>query len=304
MNAVVCSPKRVLLFALALWIGFVAFGSWYPFKFQNESLQDALVYWWKSVGQYKPKTDIVVNFLVGVPTGFLSYAWLISSGGPGATWFGIARRAAIYSGLISMVVSSFVEIAQFYFVGRDCSLWDTIFQIVGSLAGMVVAIVKLLDPSKISTWFMGNWSRLDFAERMTGIIFFLFLVYQVWPLIPSLSPSELKDKLKVVMGSLITEKKIDLATIGRFCFRLQSLVFLFPSLCGGFFLVRAIFKRPGLSAIARCILAAFFLIAIESSKLIIDSRMPSFETIFICSIGATVGGVVGCLGWAENHGSA
>ncbi|MFN9627470.1 MAG: hypothetical protein ACK6AT_14560, partial [Planctomycetota bacterium] len=40
------------------------------------SLSQALDIWLYSIGDRKAKTDILVNLIVGVPTGFLTYLWL------------------------------------------------------------------------------------------------------------------------------------------------------------------------------------------------------------------------------------
>ena len=63
--------KRFGLFVLVLWICFVIFGSWYPFAFQYHDLHEAWYYWLHSGESDKSKTDMFVNFVVGIPTGVL-----------------------------------------------------------------------------------------------------------------------------------------------------------------------------------------------------------------------------------------
>jgi VanZ family protein len=279
--------------ALVCWVCFVAFGSWYPFSFDGVSLSQALDIWLYSIGDRKAKTDILVNLIVGVPTGFLTYLWLSRFVGERFRRVFDTICIAGLSLLICLWVACFVEIGQVFFRGRDPSVVDSICQLLGSIAGMF-ALHILGDPTqKFDRKIQWNWDRLEWPERITGFGAVLLLTYQVWPLIPSISPSELKAKLALLISSFrVNEIAASWKSLSILSALGLALVF-FLSSCTGFFYERICRKLITNNAIAlRAILVVLF-VFLEFSKLFIENRLPDLFTLFACLVGLTTGIAIG-----------
>ena len=177
MKAVDSSPRRGLQVAVGLILVLIVYGSLYPFRW-NFAAPHAFV-WRGPVGL----TDLVENIFLFLPLGFLL----------GWDWQQHAHRRAHFAGwlLLSLAVAGGLQWLQIY-LPRTPAFSDVVFNLLGYAMGWGVGA--------LAHWRTGHvlnrhrhWAQ---ADRFTLVLLALWLVAELYPLIPTLSLSEVWHNLK------------------------------------------------------------------------------------------------------------
>lgn len=204
--------RRKLLLGISLWCLMVVAGSLFPFRFRNpnEFSWDQLT---GTLRLHYSKFDLLVNVFVGLVGGVLSGFW-IAAGETATGVEGRLRKSAISLSTqilpwIALVVmlSVGVEVAQIYFDGRIPNVYDMISQVLGFF--LALAIVAGSGHRWIQAW--GSWIEGIVEQRFfvwwlpAAVI--LYLITHWWPLIPAITPGEIK--LKWQQGLLLGELRGD-----------------------------------------------------------------------------------------------
>ena len=134
------------------------------------------------------------------------------------------------------------------------------------------------------------YRQLDLIERTFGFLVFVFIFFQLWPFIPTLSPSELKQKISAIQlttesGSLRnTPATLQLDGLA------EGLSLFVLSVISGFTVGRIGKRIFRISWLPRCLISFTFAPGVELAKLFIEDRMPSVEALGICFMGSIFGG--------------
>lgn len=276
-------------FLLFVWIAFTFLGSWYPFAFQMEDVWNALSFWLISIHHYKPKTDILINTVLGLPLGVLSYACIVRSRNQNQRSHLAAFLQLIVGILVCLFVACFVEIGQYFFAGRDPSIWDSVCQVCGSIIGIMVGALGYFDLEGWIAMVDSLYRQLDPTERILGFLVLVFIIYQLWPVIPTLSPSELKQKIREFLLTIdFCSLRNTLTHLRLFSFP-QGLILFVLSAISGFFIGRIgerIFRFPRFPS---WFIALTLAPSLEVAKLLIEDRMPSVAALGLCFMGSIIG---------------
>jgi VanZ family protein len=282
---------RWILFLTSLWLVFICFGSWYPFDIRMVTLREAVWRWAGSWSMRNAISDRVLNFALGVPTGLLICA-LISP----ATWGKRDHRRrlwiieAVFWLICCCLTAVVVEIGQVFYSWRFSSLQDSILQIAGSVLGGISYLLLerrfFLAYSITKTFF----EKLTHASQLAIALVFINLIFQFWPFIPSISPSELKHKLreiKITVGSdefsiLVVELLSSRA--GLLYVLLSGLTWLLM----GFFLAD-IRGKSNASMLLKIIGVVSIMTLSEILKLFVDGRTPSATNWSVSVLGLSSG---------------
>jgi hypothetical protein len=201
--------QRGFLLGVSLWVLLVILGSLFPFQLRN-SRGVAWEQLTESLRQHYSKFDLLVNVLVGVMGGVMAGFWIAAGEVSGSTQSASKRSPFALLGrmlpwvVLVAVLAIGVEVAQLFFVNRIANIYDMISQIAGFLIAMVV--VARVGQRLILA--RGSWfDRV--AERglflWVGLLASLvYLVTHWWPLIPAITPGEIRLKLRqgLVLGEL------------------------------------------------------------------------------------------------------
>ncbi|MEO1525543.1 MAG: VanZ family protein [Planctomycetota bacterium] len=192
----VTAVQKQMPYWLLVFACFVVLGSFYPFRFQGGTLSEAIQQWATTTNL--SKSDLAINLLAGVPIGFLG---LLSFVGNGATRKRVSG-ATIAALVVSVVLSTFVEVGQHYVPTRVSSRFDTIAQIVGAVLGIVVAVTS-------GRWIcdrlqqLGSPNRVRSGDALLDVYLFGYLIFMFQPFVPAISPTELSAKWKSGGVSLV-----------------------------------------------------------------------------------------------------
>jgi VanZ family protein len=268
------TSRRLPTVVFSLYVVFVVYGSLFPFHFISDphALRHLLDH---PVPRRISLPDVAANLLLGVPFGALMVWSGLAGAGP------VARLASVV--LADTVLASVVEVAQLFVPGRISSVLDVAAQVAGSLGGLLV-MQGLLASSRRP---LGP--RLAAAlHRRPMLVLLLTLAAvlaadAVYPFAISLDVSTVWHNLKAgqwrPLGSLtcgfwpdlLVEKLLVYAMVG----------------------VLARISLEGLGSGAAGPLAwagvTTFAVALEGVKLLIVSRAPNVDTIWLGAAGALLG---------------
>jgi VanZ family protein len=277
--------KRFGLFVLVLWICFVIFGSWYPFAFQYHDLHEAWYYWLHSGESDKSKTDMFVNFVVGIPTGVLTFVWLVGN------WdyysvrqcrcsFQIAIASFAWL-VICVLTPSVVELGQYYFDRRFPSIIDSTLQFFGSIVGLILCWLNRRQLRDFLCFGDRVWANTSNGLKFCLALSICFLISQLWPGIPSISPSEIKEKIRSVLSFQTDLEPLDVIIGSMVSFGLAIpfgyLISIKMSALG--------FSKPWI----RVALVAIITLFMEFCKLFIEARLPTPQNCFAVFLGSMAG---------------
>ncbi len=171
---------------MILWLGFllvIILGSLYPFTFSTQDATpeawDAL---WNSWGWRTSRGDIAGNVLLFVPAGFLGM--MAHRKGP------YILRACIVC-LIAFVVAAGVQVVQVY-LPRSATMVDVTWNMVGMLPGLLFFLLPWEQAARRLNL------RLDLNVVAVSLIG-SYMLYRLWPLLPTIDLSEVKDSLKPLL---------------------------------------------------------------------------------------------------------
>ena len=152
----VIGTRTVYLLALMLWAAFVAVGSLVPFDFHPRPWSEtthAFVQAMTARPKTISKSDTLVNFLLGMPLGFLLLGACFGDASRGRLRM---AAAGVFMLPACVVFSAAVEFAQLYLPDRTCSGLDVVAQVLGAAAGMTVWVVA------------GRWLTEEFRKAAIG----------------------------------------------------------------------------------------------------------------------------------------
>ncbi len=163
---------RNFLVATAVIIAVILYGSLYPFTFQQPAegigpVSNLLRSW----AEPPHRGDFVANILFYLPLGFFGI-------------LAIARGSGVVSGIVlvtiaGVLLSTSMELAQYYIAGRVSSANDVYANVLGTLLGAVVG--------GVTDWnFRWPLLRTVAANRVPALLLALWLGYRLYPYLPTI----------------------------------------------------------------------------------------------------------------------
>ena len=274
----IAQPAKTLRLLWALWTIFVAYGATIPFQFAGDgtSVFDKLRDGLQSSGSNRDLSipDVTQNILLFVPFGALGFL-------AGAAKFPFRRTLWMTS--LGLLLSLVVEAAQLFTIDRVASLTDVAANTSGALMGALTAWL-LRDAFHLAKNRLRREGLAGVPElRPLGVSALLLLVAFWQPFDFTLDVGVVAAKVRALQG--------DSWQFSGFRDEGTSImlsVFLATSLSGYLSVLGE--RRPALQA---AILGCVFLILLESSQLVVESRMPGLWDFSIALLGL----ISGCSIW-------
>jgi VanZ family protein len=171
---------RLLIVVLAI----ILYGSLFPLRFEAAgALGDAA----RALANGWPadiaRGDALANILLYIPLGFALAGLALRRA---VTLFG-AIVAALAATLLGAALSACIEIAQFFIPVRTVSLSDFTFNAFGSSIGAVFAVLSR---------FAGAGRTPRIADIFALMLALAWAADRLWPLVPALDVSNIKNALK------------------------------------------------------------------------------------------------------------
>jgi VanZ family protein len=183
--------RRIFIVTLAL----IVYGSLYPWQFHPTEFAVSpfwlLLHSWPAALNRFVVRDGIVNVGVYVPLGIFGYLAFVQH------WRKAGAAAAAL--LVSLAVSTGVEMAQLFEPSRYCSAVDVVCNVTGGAIGIVLALFH-----RRSTTSVVFWSEIEAFLRPSEVTILLlcWIGYQTMPLFPQLSTTQLMHKLASLRSSL------------------------------------------------------------------------------------------------------
>jgi VanZ family protein len=178
---------RVFLITLVL----IIYGSLYPFQFHSHDLAGGPVWallhsWPGEVDRFLLK-DAVLNVLIYIPIGVFC-----------SLWMGRGKINPICAGLtisLAFVLSTSIEIAQWFDATRTSSGLDAVTNVTGAALGVWLA--QIYGHTLVRIW---ERTELRAVFRPSGALLLLccWMGYQTFPIIPLLSHTQVLAKLSAL----------------------------------------------------------------------------------------------------------
>ncbi|WP_300458593.1 VanZ family protein [Desulfobacula sp.] len=154
-----------------IWLLFIIYGSFIPFRIRSISLIDAL-YQFKHIPfldlEITSRSDWVANILLYTPLGFFLLGWISKK----ANSFYKKGLAFFTVFLFCILTATSVEFFQIFISPRTVSLNDLIAETLGSLFGILLWFFS--GPKIINLWFSAKSNSR--AEVALNAFFFLYVV--------------------------------------------------------------------------------------------------------------------------------
>ena len=260
------------------WLFFVSLllaGSLYPFRFRGGTVEQAVAEW--ATSSDTSKSDLAINFLAGIPVGFLGLLVLVQrKSRPSLT-----AAACIFVMALSALLSTFVEVSQFWIPTRVSSLYDSLAQVFGAGVGMALA------------QFCGHWvldrvkqvrsNARNSVEALLDLYVAGYLVFTLQPFIPAISPTELAAKWKEGGVTAIpfviwaSDPWLAVYTVG---------VFLSAAIPVGVWLAK---RTTGMTLTRAGVTAAICVATLEVAQFAIELRHASADQAIWSAVGAFAG---------------
>lgn len=264
---------------------FIFYGTLIPFDFTPPAVpfaqrfQDLITL--KSLAEHThlSKMDVISNVLLFIPFGFFSSL--------------LMRQARINSFFVfisvpfmSVLVSTTVEILQFYSPERVSSLFDIVINTLGGFTGTLLA---LLIFGFFNNWIVPLWNKLLHQKifiLITLIYGFILFMGALVPFDISIQISDLKEAVKNI--HFIPFSSVGDVAIYKTSLIRDGLLFaLFSFLCHFSMRLYTTHKIPFF--IISVLLTLFLSVCIEFSQLFIVSRNTDTTDIVIALIGSIAG---------------
>lgn len=168
------SPAWVLLMLI---VGFIIYGSLFPFNFQSTPQPfEKLFVSWSPLGQ---RSDAIDNFLLFIPLGVTLYFCFNHTFG------------RVFAVLVCwLVLGVLLQIAQLYLPSRVASLTDSFWNALGLITGLFFSYF-------LAPWLYRQASHMkEPQDQFAVILVSVWLVYESFPFIPTLDIGELRGHLK------------------------------------------------------------------------------------------------------------
>jgi VanZ family protein len=183
------APEALVPWFLPAVIALIVYGSLYPWHFDFVSRHPnpllVLFHSWKPQWDRFMLADAAVNLALYFPLG-LTAVPAFRRRWPGAA-------AAAMALLLGLALSASMEILQVYVPGRDCSLLDVAYNVSGTLAGAAAALVFRSRIENLAGRRHGRWGLAAW------VLIACWAGYQLYPLIPHLSRTRLREGLLVLV---------------------------------------------------------------------------------------------------------
>jgi len=200
-----------LHFALATAVAIlIAYGSLYPFVFRDAGTLSADISHFLGSWQEPPRSrgDFVANLLLYIPLG-LVMTLAFAQGMPRVA-------AAIVAGFCGAALSLFIELAQFFDAGRVSAFSDFMLNAVGTLFGIVIALVAGARLVKTS-WPAGS------GPAFARLLLLAWLGWRLYPYVPTLEIHRYWYSLKPVLFA----QGVSAYDVFRYAALWLSVIFLF-----------------------------------------------------------------------------
>ena len=167
------SPAWALL---TLVVGFIIYGSLFPFNFQSPQPFEQL---YANLNPFQQRSDAIDNFLLFIPLGVALYFC-----------FNRISQRATAAVFLWIFLGVLLQIVQLYLPGRVASLTDSFWNALGLITGLLSA--RLLTP-----WLHHHSIRIQQPhDRFALILFMAWLAYESFPFVPTLDIAELRNHTK------------------------------------------------------------------------------------------------------------
>ena len=271
---------------LLLFLGFVAYGSLFPFHFSREPSRDAAgnlrVMWSPLDARGKrqvERLDVAANVLLGIPEG----AGLVLAG-----WAGRAALPRLLAaGAGSAAFGTAVETAQLYAPRRKASAVDVVAQVAGALIGALATHVALralaTTPWLRRAWPAARAGSAGPAALGIALVIALCLAADAWyPFAISLDVSTGWESLKraqlLPLRSLATRFWADLLVE-----RVGAYAALAAALWAA---LRGAGRSGGPPRVALWTAVAAWAAALEVAKVLVPGRAPNVDNALLGAAGA------------------
>jgi VanZ family protein len=182
---------RILLIVIAL----ILYGSLYPWDFHSTQLAASplwvLIHSWPDHIDRFLFRDIAVNVVIYIPVGVFGLLALRQKFP--------APFAVFVTVLLALALSSSVEMTQLFDDARDCSAFDVVCNVSGTVLGVALGYVY-------QQWLKRFFARAETAKLLhpSGAVLLLYtwLGYQGFPLFPVLSRTRLDDKFRHLFAAV------------------------------------------------------------------------------------------------------
>jgi len=176
---------------------FVMYGSLYPFKFHFQEYLlksgNIISFLFCNFNFHTSIGDIVTNFLLFIPFGFLGVRSMRSPFNP--------PYYTLVITLICILIAHSLQVLQFFVEGRVPSLIDTFFNVFGSfLAGAFGAVSRFR--------FIGGKRGEELWKSKPFVLLICWIAYNTIPFVPTLDFGDIKNSLK----PLLLHPKLDMIT--------------------------------------------------------------------------------------------
>lgn len=177
------SLYRILLIVIAL----IVYGSLYPWEFHSTQLAASPLWvlihsWPMGIDRFLIR-DIAVNLLIYMPVGVFGFLALRQNFR--------AEFAVTITVLFALALSSSIEMIQLFDDARDCSGFDVVCNVSGTVFGVALSYLY-------QHWLKGFVVRAERAKLLhpSGaiLLFYTWLAFQAFPLFPVLSRTRLAEK--------------------------------------------------------------------------------------------------------------
>lgn len=175
---------------LSFYLLFIIYGSLFPLADWRTSEQSLRVVWQHSLGQHISRSDLLTNFLVYIPLGFLLSS--VSS----ARFGRIARILLVVS--FGILFSLTMEYLQLFLPARTSSPLDLLLNSLSTLCGAL--LFNWLGRESTLGVLLGKWRENRFTSGRTvdiGLaVMLLWGATQLAPIVPSLDFGGMKNGIK------------------------------------------------------------------------------------------------------------
>jgi VanZ family protein len=182
---------RILLIVLAL----IVYGSLYPWDFHSTQLAASpfwiLIHSWPDHIDRFLFRDVAVNVVIYLPVGVFG---LLALRQKFPTPFAVSVTV-----LLAVALSSSIEMTQLFDDARECSAFDVVCNVSGTVLGVALGYVY-------QQWLKRFFARAETAKLLhpsgAVLLFYTWLAYQGFPLFPVLSRTRLDDKFRYLFAAV------------------------------------------------------------------------------------------------------
>ncbi|HET9252248.1 MAG TPA: VanZ family protein [Candidatus Eisenbacteria bacterium] len=270
-----------LAFLAALYLAFLAYGSFVPLHFTPRPLPESWAIFQHAIPERVSRTDLAANFLLMVPFAFLLLGALpIARSGRTR----LLAAAAVWT--LASVLSAMIEFAQLYFPPRNPSLYDIALQSGGAAAGALAWLWG--GPAIAASWsrWRTAYGAPALAEWILGPYLAVLFFYNVMPLDLTASPADVHEKWQ--------QGRVVLVPFARLPDQAAPALFSILGDVAVWIPVAALLVLSGRTAALRAFLLTVLIASgIEGIQLLVFSRVSDVTDVITAAMGAAAGAWLG-----------